>query len=271
MEIQASGAGSSGLTRLALIAVLLCTALLAPGCGRESAGDGARGSATESEEVVLTPEAAREGRKRHREQPKAPNSKAQVVELLGAGSAQSIEVDPKDDAPSPGAPTDAEVRAELREARASLAKFTQHLNSTAFLQTGPRARVLSDGTAVAPENAPEVVKRVIMAGNEIAKFPYKWGGGHGAWRDNGYDCSGSVSFALAGAGLLRTPLTSGAFMNYGAPGRGRWITIYANNGHIFMFVAGLRFDTSGQGRAGTRWQAETRSTAGFAERHIPGL
>jgi hypothetical protein len=110
-----------------------------------------------------------------------------------------------------------------------------------------------------------------MAANEIAKFPYKWGGGHGAWRDNGYDCSGSVSFALAGAGLLRSPLTSGAFMNYGAPGQGRWITIYANNGHIFMFVAGLRFDTSGQGRAGTRWQAESRSTAGFAVRHIPGL
>jgi hypothetical protein len=112
---------------------------------------------------------------------------------------------------------------------------------------------------------------VILAGNEIAKFPYKWGGGHGAWRDNGYDCSGSVSFALAGAGLLGRPLTSGLFMNYGAPGQGRWITIYANSGHIFMFVAGLRFDTSGQGRAGTRWQEGARSTAGFAVRHIPGL
>jgi cell wall-associated NlpC family hydrolase len=221
--------------------------------------------------VVLTPEAAREGRKRHREQPKAPNSKAQVVELLGAGSARSIEVDPTDDAPSPGAPTDAEVRAELREARASLANFKKHLNTTAFLQTGPRARVLPDGTAVAPENAPDVVKRVIMAANEIAKFPYKWGGGHGAWRDNGYDCSGSVSFALAGAGLLRTPLASGAFLNYGAPGPGEWITIYTNYGHIFMVVGGLRFDTSGQGRAGTRWQDEPRSTAGFAMRHIPGL
>jgi cell wall-associated NlpC family hydrolase len=116
-----------------------------------------------------------------------------------------------------------------------------------------------------------VVKRVIMAANEIAKFPYKWGGGHGAWRDNGYDCSGSVSFALAGAGLLDRPLTSGLFMNYGEPGRGRWITIYANSGHMFMVVAGLRFDTSGQGRAGTRWQEEARSTTGLAVRHIPGL
>ncbi len=220
---------------------------------------------------MLTPEAAREGLREHREQPRAPKSKAQVVELLGAGSAESIEVDPKDDAPSPGAPTDAEVRTELREARASLSKFKQHLNSTAYLQTGPRARVLGDGTAVAPENAPEVVKRVILAANEIAKFPYKWGGGHGAWRDNGYDCSGSVSFALAGAGLLGSPLTSGGFLKYGAPGPGRWITIYTSYGHIFMIVGGLRFDTSGQGRAGTRWQDEPRSTAGFAVRHIPGL
>jgi cell wall-associated NlpC family hydrolase len=271
MEIQAPGIRPGWLRRSAPLAALLCVALLAAGCGRDSGGEGTRDQAAEPEEVVLTPEAAREGRRRQLEQPQAPRSKAQVVELLGAGSAQSIEVDPSDDAPSPGAPTDAEVRTELREARASLAKFTKHLNSTAFLQTGPRARVLADGTAIAPENAPEVVKRVIMAGNEIAKFPYKWGGGHGAWRDNGYDCSGSVSFALAGAGLLQSPLTSGAFMNYGAPGQGRWITIYANNGHIFMFVAGLRFDTSGQGRAGTRWQAESRSTAGFAVRHIPGL
>ena len=271
MEIQAPGARPDRLTRLAPLAALLCVALVAVGCGRDAAGRGNGDKADEPEEVVLTPEAAREGRKRHLEQPQAPRSKAQVVELLGAGSAEAIEVDPTDDAPSPGAPTDDEVRTELREARASLAKFTKHLNSTAFLQTGPRARVLSDGTAVAPENAPEVVKRVIMAGNEIAKFPYKWGGGHGAWRDNGYDCSGSVSFALAGAGLLRSPLTSGGFLNYGAPGRGRWITIYTHYGHIFMVVGGLRFDTSGQGRAGTRWQSESRSTDGFAMRHIPGL
>jgi hypothetical protein len=269
MEIQAPGAGP-GLKRLLLIAAL-CAGMLVAGCGRDPAGDGTRKRASEPGEVVLTPEAAREGRKEHREQPRAPNSKAQVVELLGAGSAESIEVDPRDDAPSPGAPTDAEVRTELREARASLANFKKHLNTTAFLQTGPRARVLSDGTAVAPEDAPDVVKRVIMAANEIAKFPYKWGGGHGAWRDNGYDCSGSVSFALAGAGLLRSPLTSGGFLNYGAPGPGEWITIYTSYGHIFMIVGGLRFDTSGQGRAGTRWQDEPRTTAGFAMRHIPGL
>ncbi len=254
----------------ALAAVTVCGALAVAGCGRDPEGTGTTDRASEGEEVVLTPEAAREARAQHREE-EPKRSKAQVVELRGAGSQDAIEVDPTDDAPSPGAPTDAEVRAELREARASLLKFKKHLNSTAFLQTGRRARVLGDGTAVAPENAPDVVKRVIMAANEIAKFPYKWGGGHGAWRDNGYDCSGSVSFALAGAGLLDSPLTSGGFLNYGAPGRGRWITIYTHSGHIFMVVAGLRFDTSGQGRAGTRWQEEPRSTAGFEMRHVPGL
>ena len=253
----------------ALAAGALCG--LAAGCGSGDGDADGPDRVAKPGEVVLTPEAAREGRSRQREDEPKRKSKAQVVELRGAGAEQAFEADPGDDAPSPGAPTDAEARQELREARAALTTFKKHLNTTAFLQTGPRARVLRDGTAVAPEDAPDVVKRVILAANEIAKFPYKWGGGHGAWRDNGYDCSGSVSFALAGAGLLGRPLTSGLFMNYGAPGRGRWITIYANSGHIFMVVGGLRFDTSGQGRAGTRWQAEPRTTAGFAVRHIPGL
>jgi cell wall-associated NlpC family hydrolase len=270
MEVQVPGAGSRGLRRAAGIgSAALCA--LAVGCGSGPADDSRANKAGEPEEVVLTPEAAREGRAKHKEDQPERRSKAQVVELQGAGADRALEVSPTDDAPSPGAPTDAEVRQELREARAALSTFKKHLNSTAFLQTGPRARVLGDGTAVAPEDAPDVVKRVILAANEIAKFPYKWGGGHGAWRDNGYDCSGSVSFALAGAGLLGRPLTSGLFMNYGAPGRGQWITIYANSGHIFMVVAGLRFDTSGQGRAGTRWQADARSTEGFAVRHVPGL
>jgi hypothetical protein len=193
----------------------------------------------------------------------------QVVQVGGAGAKKPK---PKGgDAPSPGAPSDAEVRAELRAARKTLASFKHHLSTTAFLQTGPRARVLRDGTAVAPDDAPDVVKRVILAANEIAKFPYKWGGGHGAWRDSGYDCSGSVSFALAGAGLLGRPLASGGFMKWGAAGPGEWITIYANPGHIFMVVAGLRFDTSGRGRAGTRWQESARSAGGYEIRHPPGL
>ena len=131
--------------------------------------------------------------------------------------------------------------------------------------------MLRDGTALAPDERARVVKRVIMAGNEIAKFPYKWGGGHGAWRDNGYDCSGSVSFALAGAGLLGRPLTSGGFMNYGAPGPGQLDHDLRERRPRLHGRGRPRFDTSGQGRAGTRWQAESRPTDGFAVRHIPGL
>jgi len=271
MEVQAPGAGSGRLRRATAVAAITLCGIAVTACGRDpQAGADRTETATEADEVVLTPEAAREGRAKQGDDEPARRSKAQIVQLEGVGVDRGG-ASPTDDAPSPGAPTDAEVRLELKQARARLASFKKHLNTTAFLQTGPRARVLGDGTAIAPDNAPDVVKRVIMAGNEIAKFPYKWGGGHGAWRDNGYDCSGSVSFALAGAGLLSRPLTSGLFMNYGAPGQGRWITIYASPGHIFMYVAGLRFDTSGQGRAGTRWQDEARPTAGFAVRHIPGL
>jgi cell wall-associated NlpC family hydrolase len=242
-----------------LTLVLLAAAALA-GCGNAVAEQdtGQRKPA----EVVLTPQAGAEGRVAAEERATAERySKAKQLERRGA----------VDDAPSPGAPSDAQVRAELREARAALTSFRAYLNTTALLPTGPRARVRADGSAVAPDDAPEIVKRVILAGNAIAKFPYKWGGGHGAWRDNGYDCSGSVSFALAAAGLLDRPLTSGLFMRYGDPGPGEWITIYANDGHVFMFVAGLRFDTSGRGRAGTRWQEAPRTVAGFAVRHIAGL
>jgi cell wall-associated NlpC family hydrolase len=161
------------------------------------------------------------------------------------------------------APSDAEVRSEL-------AAFRTHLQGFSVAR-GPVPVVQSDGTAVAPLDAPAVVATVIAAANEIATTPYKWGGGHGAWADTGYDCSGSISFALAGAGLLQSPLVAAQFARWGAPGPGRWITIYANSGHTFMVVAGLRYDTSGASR-GTRWQpAAGRSYAGFAQRHPPGL
>ncbi len=145
------------------------------------------------------------------------STRPKAVDLGGAGAAPKPEGG--EDGISPGAQSDDEVRREVKQADKELAQFSDHLDG-ASLTTGARARVLSDGTAVAPRNAPDVVKRVILAGNQIAKFPYKWGGGHGAWRDNGYDCSGSVSFALAGAGLLRAPMASGPFMRWGGRGSG---------------------------------------------------
>jgi hypothetical protein len=112
---------------------------------------------------------------------------------------------------------------------------------------------------------------MIEAGNVIARSPYKWGGGHGKWTDNGYDCSGSVSFVLASAGYLESPLASGPLMSWGEPGPGKWVTIYAHAGHVWMTVAGIRFDTSGARVTGSRWQNEMRSTAGFVARHPRGL
>jgi hypothetical protein len=115
------------------------------------------------------------------------------------------------------------------------------------------------------------VRRIIAAGDRIAHKPYKYGGGHGQWSDWGYDCSGSVSYALHGAGLLSSALTSGDFMRWGSPGRGRWVTIYASPGHVYMTVAGRRFDTTGRSENGTRWQAAQRSSAGYVIRHPTGL
>ncbi|MEA2323497.1 MAG: peptidoglycan DL-endopeptidase CwlO [Solirubrobacteraceae bacterium] len=169
---------------------------------------------------------------------------------------------------SPGAPTDAEIRRELRQMTQVLKDTRRRLRQPAFRQ----AALAGGGDAQAPAGAPDVVARVIAGGNAIARFPYVWGGGHGSFVDSAYDCSGSVSYALAAAGLLDRPLVSGALAEWGEPGPGRWITIYANAGHVFMYVGGLRFDTSGRdGPLGSRWQKAPRSLAGFTVRHPPGL
>jgi cell wall-associated NlpC family hydrolase len=134
-----------------------------------------------------------------------------------------------------------------------------------------QATALPNGIALPPLEAPEAVRAMIEAGNVIARSPYVWGGGHGKWVDKGYDCSGSVSFVLAAAGYLDSPLASGPLMSWGEPGPGKWVTIYANGGHVWMTVAGIRFDTSGQRVTGSRWQNDMRPTGGFAVRHPPGL
>ena len=115
------------------------------------------------------------------------------------------------------------------------------------------------------------LSKLIGAANRIARFPYKYGGGHGTYHDSGYDCSGSVSYALHYAGLLRTPLDSSGFMSYGLPGPGRHVTIYANAGHAYMVVDHRRFDTSAIGETGSRWTSTHRSSSGYAVRHPRGL
>jgi peptidoglycan hydrolase-like protein with peptidoglycan-binding domain len=118
---------------------------------------------------------------------------------------------------------------------------------------------------------PGAVSRAIRAANRIAGLPYRFGGGHRSFSDSGYDCSGSVSYVLHGAGRLSSPLDSSALMSYGAPGRGRWMTIYANPGHAYMVIRGRRYDTTGRAQTGSRWQQVERSTSGYVVRHPPGL
>jgi septal ring factor EnvC (AmiA/AmiB activator) len=133
---------------------------------------------------------------------------------------------------------------------------------------GSTASINSDGTATAPADAPQAVQDVIAAGNAITNSPYLYGGGHGSFDSpGGYDCSGSVSYALHGGGLLAAPLDSTGFMTWGDPGPGSWITVYSNPGHAYMVVAGIRFDTSG---APPRWQPASRDSTGFVATHPPG-
>ncbi|HXV52766.1 MAG TPA: hypothetical protein VD765_06015 [Solirubrobacterales bacterium] len=133
--------------------------------------------------------------------------------------------------------------------------------------SGSQATLNSDGTATAPADAPQAVKDAIAAANAISDTPYVYGGGHGSFESSGYDCSGAVSFALHGGGLLSSPLDSTGFMTWGESGPGNWITVYSNPGHAYVVIAGLRFDTSGG--AGPRWQGP-RDPGGFVATHPPG-
>ena len=161
----------------------------------------------------------------------------------------------------------ARTSAALRDIQTKLAKLRRRLASQA------RAGIPLNpgGVAQAPAGAPSQVALVIAAGNAIAGLPYLYGGGHAGFKDTAYDCSGSISYALAAAGLVTAPMASGGFMSWGESGRGTWITIYTNPGHMFMVVGGWRFDTTALRSGGTRWTRDMRSTDGFLARHPPGL
>jgi Putative peptidoglycan binding domain len=138
---------------------------------------------------------------------------------------------------------------------------------------GEKATLGPDGLAVAPASAPPEVRQVIAAANAIVGKPYRYGGGHGKWEDSGYDCSGSESYALHGANLIDRPMDSTEFMSWGEPGEGTWITSYANSGHSFLVVAGLRFDTgyNNSTSSGPKWSEEMRPTGSYTARHPEGL
>ena len=149
---------------------------------------------------------------------------------------------------------------------------------------GAVAQLLPDGSAAAPADAPPQVQQAIWAANRIQDKPYVYGGGHAEVEDDGYDCSGTVSYALHHAGLLETPLDSGSFMRWGESGKGQWITVYTNPGHAYAVIAGLRLDTSMAtlSRAhkrqfkkaterGPRWRPTERSSRGYKKRHPVGF
>ena len=153
--------------------------------------------------------------------------------------------------------------------------------SHSFPSTGPvvpgTRAALVGGLAAAPAQAPLEVKRAIWAANQLRTKPYRFGGGHRSFNDSGYDCSGTVSYALGAAGLVKAPMPSSGFKNFGARGRGKWITVYARNGHTFAVIAGLRLDTTAYNTMrrdrnwAPRWQATDRHPSGFVARHPAGL
>jgi hypothetical protein len=154
------------------------------------------------------------------------------------------------------------------------ATIRRELSASGLNPNASQATLAPDGLAVAPIDAPPAVQELIQAGNEIARLPYRYGGGHITYEDTAYDCSGSISFVFQAAHLLSATVVSGQLMNWGAAGPGKWVTVFANAGHTFMYVAGLRFDTVALAETGSRWSnrsADEPDLRTFAVRHPPGL
>jgi hypothetical protein len=170
-----------------------------------------------------------------------------------------------------GAPSDAEVKHELAQMQA-VERTAREAQKQRLTPVQGGYSVGGNGTIPIPTNVPEVVQRVIAGANAIANFPYVFGGGHASFVDNAYDCSGSLSYALAAGGLLSAPQTSGELESWGAPGPGRYITVYAAAGHTYMYVNGVLYNTSGRsGVYASRWQVRQTDNSGYVARHWPGL
>ncbi|MGA9856353.1 MAG: peptidoglycan-binding protein [Solirubrobacteraceae bacterium] len=171
-----------------------------------------------------------------------------------------------------GSKTAQTLRSWVQNGTTASTRTAHHVSRTPATTPGSTAKLVN-GLAVAPADAPAVVKQVIAAANAIAFKPYIYGGGHGSFNDSGYDCSGSVSYALHGGGLLSSPEDSGQLESYGSPGAGQWITLWANAGHTYLNIAGLRFDTGAQSSSNgnDRWTTQPNTWgSGYVERHPTG-
>jgi len=171
-----------------------------------------------------------------------------------------------------GALSNAEVSRDLAAMQAAQRSAARAQKKQLLTPVAGGQSIGGSGAIPIPTNVPEVVQKVIAGANEIADFPYVFGGGHASFIDNAYDCSGSVSYALAAGGLLSSPLVSGELEHWGVAGPGRYITVYANAGHTYMYVDGILYDTAGRsGVYASRWLVGATDNEGFVARHWPGL
>ncbi len=239
---------------------ILAAALLCAGCGESSINS----TQSASSSATTRTHVARPGYTVH------PQAVEPVAGAAGAAGAS----------PAKAAPRSAGVSVSTPGAVRSLARpqsttaIRRELSQSGMTASTTQATLTSGGLAVAPIGAPAAVQEVIAAGNQIAHLPYIWGGGHMTYEDTGYDCSGSISYVFAAARLLDHTVTSGQLESWGSPGPGKWITVFANAGHTFMYVAGLRFDTVALAETGSRWSnrtADEPDISTFTVRHPAGL
>jgi hypothetical protein len=246
-----------GVFRRRMIAPLLAAALILAGCGSSSVSATApHGSSARTGTAVADA---------------APRPHPQAVEpVAGHGATSSSGATP----PRVASVSVSSSGAGSLPQPTSTAEVLRQLTQSGMTASPNQATLTSNLFAIAPVNAPAAVQEVISAGNQIAHLPYIWGGGHLTYEDSGYDCSGSLSYVLAAAGLLTGTMTSTGFENWGKPGPGKWITVFATDGHTFMYVAGLRFDTVALAETGSRWSdhaADEPDLPSFVERHPAGL
>jgi cell wall-associated NlpC family hydrolase len=233
------------------------------GCGRQSAATGAPASSSASIPVATSPGATTDAA--------APRAHPQAIEPVAGAAAAGR---------SPGASSSDVAGVSVGPVSSTLpqptsdAEVRRQLTRSGMTASPDQATLTPGGLAVAPIGAPAAVQEVIAAGNTIARLPYRYGGGHMTYEDTAYDCSGSISYAFAAAHLLDHTVASGELENWGRPGPGKWITVFANAGHTFMYVAGLRFDTVALAETGSRWSdrsADEPDLKTFSVRHPAGL
>jgi cell wall-associated NlpC family hydrolase len=276
-----------GLPACALLAACTLLAAILAGCGEAAPGNGPVGAAKANASAStpdVAPSSSSSGTANngsdgttapgpHVEEvtdPEEANSfpaPASVHHAAASTPARAGEV-----AVAAGAQSDAEIRHELQQMHAAQQQAAKPTAEQALKPVPGGESIGGNGAIPIPTAVPEAIQKVVAGANAITDFPYVFGGGHTSFVDDAYDCSGSVSYALAAGGLLGAPETSGELESWGAPGPGHYITVYANAGHTYMYVDGILYDTAGRsGVYASRWQVGAVDNSGYVARHWPGL